>query len=489
MPRSNPGFVTAAARSAVVPRDSSMNPFIVSSNPGRGGRLPAVLTILSAAFTLGAAPVDANLQWPQWRGPLHNGVAPAAKPPVTWSETNNVRWKVRLPGGGTSTPIVWGDQIFIQTAIPAGKAEPKLEAPAAAAAADAPRRQRGGGGPGGGMRSETPAEAYQFALLCLDRATGRTQWQKVLREEVPHEGHHRDHGFASHSPVTDGQQVWSFFGSRGLHCLDLQGNVIWSKDLGRMHTRNSFGEGSSPALFGDTLVVNWDHQGDDFVVAFDKKSGKELWRQSREEDTSWATPLVVMHEGKPQVITSATSKIRSYDLATGKLLWECAGMTANVIPTPVAADGVVYPISGFRGSALLAIRLGGSGDLTGTDSILWRHSKNTPYVPSPLLYGGRLFFFSGNDAMLSCFEAKSGRPLIDAERISGLQGVYASPLGADGRVYLVGRNGATVVIKNSGQLEVLATNRLGEGVDASPAAVGRELFVRGRSHLYCLGEN
>ena len=451
------------------------------------------LALLAIPAVLAAAPDPAGSQWPQWRGPLQNGIAPEARPPVSWSESSNVAWKVRIPGSGTSTPIIWGNQIFIQTAISAGTgaaaAGAKPETPAPAAPAEGDQRRRGGsGGPGGGMRSETPGGAFRFALLSLDRETGKTQWQKSLREEVPHEGHHRDHGFASHSPVTDGDHVWSYFGSRGLHCLDLKGDLIWSKDLGRMQTRNSFGEGSSPALFGDTLVVNWDHQGDDFIAAFDKKTGTELWRQPRAEDTSWATPLVVMHEGKPQVITSATSKIRSYDLATGKLLWECAGMTANVIPTPVAADGVVYPISGFRGAALLAIRLGGSGDLTGTDSILWRHGKNTPYVPSPLLYDGKLYFFSGNNGMLSCFEAKSGRALIDAERLDALQGVYASPLGANGRVYLVGRNGTAVVIKNSGSLDVLATNRLGEGIDASPAAVGRDLFLRGRTHLYCLRE-
>ncbi len=470
-----------------------MEPQIIESTSRVDRRLLTVLVMTCLAATLWAAPDPAERQWPQWRGPLHNGVSPEASPPVNWSETNNVRWKVRLPGSGTSTPIIWGNQIFLQAAIAAGTnvaaAAPKPETPATEAPADGAPRRRGGGAPGGGMRSEAPSGAYQFALISLDRETGKTQWQKVLREEIPHEGHHRDHGFASHSPVTDGQHVWAYFGSRGLHCLDLNGNLVWSKDLGRMQTRNSFGEGSSPALFSDTLVVNWDHQGDDFVAAFDKKSGKELWRQPRQEDTSWATPLVVMHAGKPQVITSATTKIRSYDLATGKLLWECAGMTANVIPTPVAADGVVYPISGFRGNALLAIRLGGSGDLTGTDSILWRHGKNTPYVPSPLLYGDKLYFFSGNNGMLSCFESKSGRALIDAERVDALQGVYASPIGADGRVYLVGRNGAAVVIKNSGKLEVLATNRLDEGIDASPAAVGRELFLRGRSHLYCLREN
>jgi outer membrane protein assembly factor BamB len=338
------------------------------------------------------------------------------------------------------------------------------------------------------MRSEKPTDSYQFVLICLDRKTGRTLWQKIAREEVPHEGHHPDHGFASHSPITDGISVYAYFGSRGLHCYDLKGNLKWEKDLGRMQTKNSFGEGSSPALHGNTLVVNWDHDGDDFIVAFDKQTGRELWRQPRNEETSWATPLIVNAKGGPQVVTSATRKIRSYDLATGKLLWECAGMSANVIPTPVANHEFVYPLSGFRSYALFAIRLDRMGDLTDSDAIAWKVNRSTPYVPSPVLYGERLYFFSNNNGILSCFDAKTGKCLIDAERVEGLAGVYSSPVGAAGRLYLVGRNGVTVVIRNSDKLEVLATNRLDEKFDASPAIAGGELFLRGHEFLYCISE-
>lgn len=449
----------------------------------------AILTLFACAANAVAAELT-DLNWPQWRGPTANGVAPNANPPVAWSESRNVKWKVKLPGRGTATPIVWGNQIFIQTAISGAKqTEAVAEKIEARPAATEPQAGSGSGRPrSGGMRSEKPTEAYQFALLCLDRQTGKTFWKQVARETVPHEGAHRDHGFASYSPVTDGQLLFAYFGSRGLHCYDLQGNRKWEKDLGRMQTKNSFGEGSSPVLFGKTLVVNWDHEGEDFIAAFDAESGRELWRQPRDEETSWATPLVVLHDGKPQVVTSATRKVRSYDLASGKLLWECAGMTANVIPTPVSGFGLLYAISGFRGNALLAIRLGRTGDLTGSDAIAWGHKKSTPYVPSPLLYGERLYCFSGNNGVLSCFDAKSGRVLIDAERLEALQGVYASPIGAAGRVYLVGRNGATVVIKDADKLEILATNRLDEKIDASPAAVGRELFLRGQENLYCIAE-
>jgi outer membrane protein assembly factor BamB len=456
----------------------------------------------AAALTLSAAEQSSPSagDWPRWRGPLANGTAAGAKPPTSWSETEKVKWKMKIPGFGTSTPIVWKNQVFVVTAIPTGKKvepapTPPPEEPAAGAGGPeggAPgedsrgRRRRGGGG---GMRSETPAEAYQFAVIAVDRATGKTLWQKVAREEVPHEGHHRDHGFASGSPVTDGEHLYVSFGSRGIYCYDLKGALKWQKDLGDMQTRNSFGEGTSPALHGDTLVVNWDHEGDDFIVALDKRTGDERWRQKRDEPTTWSTPLIVEREGKAEVVVSARNRVRSYDLKSGAQLWECGGMTENVIPTPVSAFDHVYAISGYRGAALLAIKLGRTGDLTNTDAITWQHSKGTPYVPSPLLSGERLYFFAGNNGVLSAFNAKSGQPLFEAERIDGLLGgVYASPVAANGHVYLVGRDGKTVVIKDSDKLEPVATNKLEDKFDASAAIAGSEIFLRGHQYLYCIAE-
>ena len=453
-----------------------------------GSRFPAILfpllkrNLALLCLGVGLAPCfasSAEQNWPQLRGPLGTGVAPMAEPPLSWSETDHVKWKAKLPGNGTSTPIIWDNQVFIQTAIEVKQAEAPVEKPAAPAADSGDR-------PGGMRRPDAPKVPYQFVLLSIDRLTGKTQWQKVLREEVPHEGHHANHGYASYSPVTDGQAVISFFGSRGLHCLDMQGNVKWQKDLGKMQTRNAFGEGISPALSGDTIVIGWDHEGDDFIAAFDKNTGKELWRQPRNEATTWATPVIVEHGGKKQVVMSATKRIRSYDLATGVQLWECGGMTDNVIPTPVTEDGMFYAISGFRGASLLAIRLGLTGDLTGTDAIAWSIKKNTPYVPSPLLYDHRLYFFAGNNAVLSCVDAKTGQILIDAQKIAGMREAYASPLGAAGRVYLTGRDGVTVVLKRSDQLELLSTNKLDEDIDASAVAVGKNLFLRSRTSLYCI---
>ena len=469
--------------------------------------LPLAFIALTSSISLHAA--DVSGQWPQWRGPQATGVAPASNPPVTWSETENVKWKVKIPGEGHATPVIWGDKVFVLSAVPTGK---KIEPPAAeprAQAGNGPQtffgqaqpgpgegeRRRGGpGGPGGrrGGRGfgggAKPTEILQFTVMCLDRKTGKVLWQQVAREEVPHEGRHQTGSFSSPSAVTDGEHVLAHFGSRGLYCYDMDGKLQWSQDLGDMQIVMGFGEGSSPALYKNTIILNWDAENGSFVVALDKKTGKTLWKEPRDERTTWATPLIVEHEGKAQAIIPASGKIRSYDVATGKMIWECGGLTPNVIPTPVAANGVVYCTSGFRGNALLAIKLGKTGDLTDTDAILWRHGKATPYVPSPMLYGDRLYFFSNNNAVLSCFDAKSGKPLFSEERIEGLGGVYASPVGAGSRVYLAGREGAIVVIKDSDKLEVLATNKLDDKFDASPAVVGNELFLRGHGNLYCLAE-
>jgi outer membrane protein assembly factor BamB len=255
-----------------------------------------------------------------------------------------------------------------------------------------------------------------------------------------------------------------------------------------MRIAMGFGEGSSLALHKDTLIVKWDNEDGSYITAIDKNNGKTLWKEDRDEGTSWSSPLVIEHSGRTQVITAATRKIRSYDLATGKVIWECGGLTRNVIPTPVADDERVYCMSGFMGNALLAIKLDATGDLSGSDSIAWTYKKSTPYVPSPLLYNGRLYFLSGNNGVLSCLEAKTGKVLIDAERLENVQGSYVSPIGAGDRIYIAGRNGSTVVLKQTDKIELLATNRLEDRFDASPVAVGKELILRGKENLYLISE-
>lgn len=340
------------------------------------------------------------------------------------------------------------------------------------------------------MRRPPPTEAYKFNILAFDRRTGKEVWKRTLREEIPHEGSHGDGSLAAASPVTDGEHLISYFGSRGLYCLTMDGEVVWEKDLGDMRTRNGFGEGSSPALHGDTVVVNWDHEGESFIVALDKKTGKEKWRRERDEVTSWSTPLIVEDGGRLQVVVSASKRVRSYDLASGEIIWECGGLGLNCTPTPVAGHGLVFAMSGYRDAALLAIRYGGaSGDLTGSGSVAWQLEGGTSYVPSPLLYQDTFYFLKKNAGVLSCYDPKTGKPHYAQQRLEEISGVYASPVGAGDRVYIAGRNGATYVLKRGPKFEVLAINKLDEEFTASPAIVGQELYLRGREHLYCIAAN
>ncbi len=443
-----------------------------------------VLCAAAAAVANAAPPEPEVAAWAQWRGPLGSGVAPRANPPVEWSEGKNVRWKVEIPGRGHATPIVFGDRIYIQTAIrtdktPAGDAA-DAPAPQDPPPGDRPRRRRGG---------DKPKQVHQFAVLALDRKTGATVWQTVVREEVPHEAIHDDSTNASSSPVTDGRHIYAYFGSRGLYCLDQTGKLIWEADFGDMHTRNEFGEGSSPALWGDTVVVQWDHERDDFVVALDAATGKERWRQTRDEPTSWATPIIVAEGDAPQVVTSSSNFIQGYDLKTGEPLWQCGGMTMNVIPSPIYDNGVLYAVSGFRGAAAVAIRLSAAkGNVTESKAVLWRYDRDTPYVPSPLLYRDRLYFVENNKPILTCLNARTGERVFGPQRIEGIRGIYASIVGAANRVYIVGRDGTTVVLKHGDDYEVLATNKLDDEFDASPAIVDGELFLRGAKHLYCIAK-
>lgn len=446
-------------------------------------RVTAAIALSAFMFALAEGRVRADADaaqdyWPAWRGPTACGVSPKGRPPLTWSETENVKWKAVVPGRGTSSPIVWADKIFFLTAIETDR-QGTPPAPGPAPDVNTPAPFHGG---------KTPKNVYKFDLVCLDRATGRVLWQRTVREEVPHEGHHPDHGFASYSPVTDGVHVWAAFGSRGVHCYTLDGQPQWSRDLGRLTTKMMFGEGSSPALAGAALIVVMDQENQSFIYALDKKTGVLLWKQPRDEDTAWATPAVAEVKGRMQVIVSATKRIRSYDLQTGAEIWQCGGQTQNVIPSPIASDGLVFCTSGFRGSELQAIELGHTGDLTGTGAVRWQVSKATPYVPSPILYDGRLYVCSVNQAAISCYDAGTGRLNFVRERLEAVRDIYASPVGAAGRVYFVGRQGTTQVIRNADKLEILATNRLDDEFDASPALAGDELFLKGKKYVYCISE-
>lgn len=448
----------------------------------------AVAAAVASALPMAVATAaDARIEyWPQWRGPAATGVSETAAPPIHWGDEENIRWKVAVPYSGLSSPVVWEDSVFILTAIELPQAEEAAEEPA-----EESEPAPGGRGGFGRGRSAPPAP-HQFVVICLDRATGEEIWRQVACEATPHEGHHPDHGFASASAATDGEHLIAYFGSRGVYCYDLDGDLKWQHDLGDMQTRNSFGEGTSPALHGNYVVITWDHEGDDdFIVVLDKRTGDELWRRPREEPTTWATPLVVEHNGRAQVVTPGTNHVISYDLATGDVVWEHGGLTVNAIPSPVASDdGVVYVTSGFRGSAMLAVQLANAAGALddSSEAVIWTNDRNTPYVPSPLLHRGRLYFFKSNDAILTCMDAATGETLFGPERLPNLEGVYSSPVAAGDYVYLFGRNGAALVIKAGDTLEIVAENALSDRIDASPALVGDSLFVRGHEYLYCIAE-
>jgi len=417
-----------------------------------------------------AAPPDS---WPQWRGPLANGVAPRANPPIHWSETNNIRWKTVLPGKAHSSPIVFGDSVYLLSAMPVGDAQKPVYD-------DAP-----------GVHDSVPVtHRHQFLALAVSRRDGRVLWSKVLREEWPHEGGHETGSLASNSPLTDGERLYAFLGSRGLYCLDLKGELIWQKDLGRMHTLHAHGEGSSPVLHGDTLIVCWDQESDSFLYAFEKHTGKTLWKVARDEKTSWSTPLVIEHEGKPQVIVSATKRVRGYNPATGAQLWECAGLTDNVVSSPVYYQGLVIAGNSYYSQAMLALRLAGAkGDITGTDRVVWKLNRSTPYVSSPLLYDDTLYFLRHNQNVLSRLDPMTGKPRGEALRLDGINDfIFSSPVGASGRIYITSRDGTTVVLRHDRENVALAVNHLEDSFSASPAVVDREFYLRGERFLYCIAE-
>jgi len=380
--------------------------------------------------------------------------------------------------------VIWEDKIFFLTAIETDKkveADPNTE----------PQQQRpaqGRGGRGRGPMSVAPKAVYKFDVVCMNRKNGEIIWQKTAREELPHQGHQPTNSYASYSPVTDGKSVWAGFGSHGVHCYDVNGNHKWSRDLGKMKIRMGFGEGSSAALAGEVVIIVMDHEDDSFIYALNKETGETIWKKARNEGTAWASPVAVEAGDKTEVITNATSFVRSYDLKTGELLWQCSGQTSGVIPSPVSGFGKVFCTSGFRGSMLQAIELGRKGDLTGTDAVVWQVKQGTPYVPSPLLYDDKLYFCSVNKAVISCYQAETGKANFVQQELEGLGDMYASPVGAADRVYFVSRNGAAKVIKHSDKFEVLATNKLDDEFSASPAIVGDELYLKGKEHFYCIAK-
>jgi outer membrane protein assembly factor BamB len=411
--------------------------------------------------------------WHQWRGPNATGVSPTANPPIEWSEEKNVKWKVAIDGQGTSTPVIWNDKVFLLTAIQTGVKDPSIPDPE-----DQPKTNF--------FDIKQPNAQHAFVVLCLDRNTGEEVWRQVATTKVPHEGAHNDNDFASASPTTDGEYLCCWFGSAGLFCYDLRGKKLWERDLGEAKVGSSLGEGCSPVLHRGKLVIVRDHAGQSTIEVLDAKTGNTIWKRERDEDNAWATPRVIEHSGKTQVITAASGFVRSYDLESGNIIWQCSGLTGNVIPCPVVDGDYVICMSGYQGYAAMAIPLTETGDISGSEKIRWKMDRDTPYIPSPLLYDGLLYFNKSNQSIWTCVDSQTGEIVFGPERIGQLSNVYASPVGASGRVYIVGRGGATLVLKRSREFQVLATNQLDERFDASPALAGNQLFLRGARYLYCV---
>lgn len=414
--------------------------------------------------------------WHQWRGPEMTGVATKGNPPTEWDESKNIKWKVEIPGDGSSTPIIWGDKLFVTTAIETDRTK---------SAQGEPSREYGqrGGGPG------APENYYKFDVICYDKNTGEVIWQKTAVEAVPHEAHHSTNTYAAGSPYTDGEHLWVTFGSRGFFCFDLDGNPVWERDLGDMTTRNSFGEGSSLTVHGDSVIIQWDEEGQSYLYSLDAKTGETRWRTPRDERSNWSTPLVTEYEDVTQVIVNGHTAAISYNFENGEEIWRCAGQTMNVIPCPIRHEDIVILMSGFRGEALYAVPLSAEGDVTGTDKIAWSYSENTPYVPSPLLYGDLLYYMKSNNPILTILHAENGEEAMGQSRLPDFMGtVYASPVGAGGHVYFTTRDGNTLVIKHGESIEAVAVNELEDEIDASIAISGDALYLRGKDYLYCIAE-
>jgi outer membrane protein assembly factor BamB len=417
--------------------------------------------------------------WPHWRGVQQTGVAPGDAP-TQWNDTSNVAWKVEIPGRGHSTPVVWGDRIFLTTAVPTGRRSEPSNA--------------GGGGRGGrggfGSQSAGGNEEHQFEVMAIDRLTGKTMWRQTALTATPHEGYHFQYGsFASNAPTTDGQRVYASFGSRGLYAYDLTGKLVWQKDFAlKMRMFNGFGEGVGPVLDEGRLIVLADHEDEGFLTMLDAATGKEIWRTPRTDGTNWAAPLVVTHAGRKQIVVNSARKVRAYDYQTGKQIWEVAGLGQNTIPRAVQHQDLVLVMSGFRNPQLMAIRLGREGDLAGTDAIVWRMDRGLSYTASPVLLDGKLYFIT-DTAMVSAVDVMTGQPVYQQVRLPKPYNIKASPIAVAGRLYFPTEEGDVIVAKVGPTFEIIATNTLtDQSFIASPALADGDIFLRSRTHLFRISQ-
>jgi outer membrane protein assembly factor BamB len=429
--------------------------------------------IVLAGF-LFASGVYAQENWPQFRGP-NAGVVEDGVLPTTWSTTENIAWVIDIPGRAWSSPIVWGDRIFVTSAtVTAGDEMPKK------------------GLYLGGDRDKPSGEVHRWMVYCIDFNSGRILWAKCAHQAVPERPKHLKNSYASETPVTDGRRVYAYFGGIGLFCYDFEGKQVWSKQFGSLKMRGNWGTAASPVLYKDRLYIVNDNQEQSFIVALDKKTGEQIWRADRDEKSNWATPYIWENKRRTEIITSGTDKIRSYSL-DGELLWELGGASGITIPTPFARNDLLYVTSGFvadRKRPLFAIRPGAKGDITLKDDqnsnqyIAWCQKQGGPYNPSPIVYGDYLYVLYDRGT-LSCYDARTGDEIYSKKKIAaGANAFTASPWANDGRIFCLSEDGDTFVIQAGTEFKVLGCNKLDEMCMATPAAVRGNLIIRTLSKLY-----
>jgi len=434
---------------------------------------------MSVTFLIGfliGSPSSWADNWPQFRGPNAAGVAEGKGLPSEWSSSQNIRWKVEVPGVAWSSPVVWGDRVFVTTAI-----------------SDSPQESPKKGLYFGGDRPAPRQATYRWEVLCLNRDDGKLLWRRVAVERKPSSSIHIKNSYASETPVTDGERLYAYFGAAGLYAYDFDGNLVWKKDLGSFKTRFGWGTASSPTLDGDRLFLLNDNEEQSFLVALDKRTGDELWRSERDEKSSWSTPFVWNNKQRTELVTCATKRVRSYDPATGKLLWELGGMSSICSPTPVASDELLYVSSGYVMDSkrpLFAVRAGASGDITlsgdqtANAGVAWCQKLGGAYMPSPVLDGGQVYVLYDRGFFAS-FDAMTGRPIYEKQRIEpGAGGFSASPWAYGGKLFCLNEDGDTFVIQAGSEFKILGKNSLDELFMASPAISGDILILRGMNHLY-----
>jgi len=433
-----------------------------------------------ALGAMAAASLASAADWPQFRGPSASGVGSGAKPPVQWDATKgtNVVWKAEIPGLAVSSPIVWGDRVYVTTAI----------------SSDSTQKFRTG--LYGDTDSVNDTSRHQWKVMALDKLTGKLLWQQTAHEGVPKTKRHPKSSQASPSPATNGSVVVAYFGSEGLYAYSTDGKLLWQKDLGLQNAGwffdpdSEWGAASSPVIYKNSVIVLCDRQKDSFIAAFDLKDGKELWRTARAEVSTWGTPTVVTGKDRSEVVTNGSKAIRGYDADTGKELWTLGPNSEIACTTPVTGQGLIFVTAGYPPvQPIYAIRIGSTGNLTlaagkdSSDAIAWSKQRGGTYLPSPILYGDQLYAL-GNNGILTAYDAKTGNRLYQ-QRIEG-DSFVASPVAAAGNLYLASEDGDVFVVKAGPQYEFVAKNPIGEPILATPAWADDTLIVRGATHLFAI---